>query len=175
MVNASFVFGMDGDDETVFESTVEWAIAQGVETATFHTLTPYPGTTLYQRLAEQGRITTRDWDLYDTRHAVFSPARMSPQALEAGYWRAYHDFYRWGSILHSAWAKADWAGRLRHVAYAGGWKKLEPVWDWAIREGWVDRFRPVLEAVLAGTHLARSAPALCSVLDGDTSLALLDC
>jgi hypothetical protein len=52
MVNASFVFGMDGDDETVFESTVEWAIAQGVETATFHILTPYPGTPLYQRLAE---------------------------------------------------------------------------------------------------------------------------
>ena len=74
---------------------------------------------------------------------------MSPEALEAGYWRAYHDFYRWGSILHSAWTKAGWADRLRHVAYTGGWKKLEPMWDWAIRAGWVGRFRPVLEDVLA--------------------------
>ena len=48
MVNASFVFGMDHDDETVFDRTVEWAIGQGIETATFHILTPYPGTALHR-------------------------------------------------------------------------------------------------------------------------------
>jgi len=38
MVNASFVFGMDDDDENVFDRTVEWAIRQGIETTTFHIL-----------------------------------------------------------------------------------------------------------------------------------------
>src|SRR5437763_5670418 len=47
MVNGSFVFGMDDDDEIVFNRTVEWAIKQGIETATFHILTPYPTTDLY--------------------------------------------------------------------------------------------------------------------------------
>src|SRR5262245_26779582 len=42
MVNGSFVFGMDGDDASVFDRTVGWAIGQGIETATFHVLTPYP-------------------------------------------------------------------------------------------------------------------------------------
>src|SRR4029077_12654597 len=51
MINGSFVFGMDGDDGSVFERTVEWAIEQGIETATFHILTPYPSTALYGRLA----------------------------------------------------------------------------------------------------------------------------
>ena len=102
MVNASFVFGMDHDDETVFDRTVAWAVEHGVETATFHILTPYPGTALHERLAAQGRITITDWDLYDTRHAVFRPARMSRAALEAGYWRSYRQFYRWGSIARSA-------------------------------------------------------------------------
>src|SRR3970282_2303393 len=97
MVNASFVFGMDDDDETVFERTVEWAISQGVETATFHILTPYPGTALYERLAAAGRISSHDWNLYDTRHVVFHPMKMSLDVLEAGYWRAYRDFYRLGS------------------------------------------------------------------------------
>ena len=46
MVNGSFVFGMDDDDTTVFDRTVEWAVEQGVETSTFHVLTPYPGTAL---------------------------------------------------------------------------------------------------------------------------------
>ncbi|MCE5279316.1 MAG: radical SAM protein [Planctomycetaceae bacterium] len=44
MVNASFVFGMDGDDESVFARTLDWSVSQGIESATFHILTPYPGT-----------------------------------------------------------------------------------------------------------------------------------
>jgi radical SAM superfamily enzyme YgiQ (UPF0313 family) len=150
MVNASFVFGMDEDDESVFERTVAWAIEQGIETATFHILTPYPGTGLHARLAAQGRITTADWDLYDTRHAVFRPARMSAAALEDGYWRAYRSFYRWGSILQGAAAHASVVGALRHVAYAAGWKKFEPLWDTVIRLRRVGSMRPVLEAILSG-------------------------
>jgi radical SAM superfamily enzyme YgiQ (UPF0313 family) len=150
MVNASFVFGMDGDDEWVFERTVEWAVQQGVETATFHILTPYPGTALHDRMQAEGRITHQDWDLYDTRHAVFRPQLMSAETLEAGYWRAYDDFYRWGSILRGAWSKPELVGKLRHLAYAAGWKKFEPVWDWVIRAKRVGHFLPFLEAVLEG-------------------------
>jgi radical SAM superfamily enzyme YgiQ (UPF0313 family) len=150
MVNASFVFGMDDDDETVFDRTVAWAIRQGVETATFHILTPYPGTALHARIQAEGRITSADWDLYDTRHAVFRPAKMSAAALEAGYWRAYREFYRWEAILQGAWSKPGWAGRLRHLAYAGGWKKFEPLWDWVIRLRRVGDFLPLLEAILEG-------------------------
>jgi radical SAM superfamily enzyme YgiQ (UPF0313 family) len=150
MVNASFVFGMDGDDETVFEQTVEWAIGQGIETATFHILTPYPGTVLHGRLAAEGRIIASDWDLYDTRHAVFRPARMTAEVLEEGYRRAYRDFYRWGSVLKAASAKEGWAERLRHVAYTAGWKKFEPLWDWVIRAGRISGMLPLLEMVLSG-------------------------
>ena len=150
MINASFVFGMDDDDETVFDRTVEWAVEGGIETATFHILTPYPGTPLYQRLMAQGRITTSDWDLYDTRHAVYRPANMTPETLEDGYWRAYREFYRWRAIFRGAWTKEAAAGKLRHIAYAGGWKKFEPLWDWVIRAKRVPNALPLLEGILAG-------------------------
>jgi radical SAM superfamily enzyme YgiQ (UPF0313 family) len=150
MINGSFVFGMDGDDETVFARTVDWAIEQGIETATFHILTPYPGTALYQRMQAQGRITCDDWDRYDTRHVVFQPQQLTPEALEAGYWRAYRDFYRWSAIGKGAWTKADWTGRLRHLGYAGGWKKFEPLWDWVIRARRAGRMLPMLEMILSG-------------------------
>jgi len=158
MINGSFVFGMDEDDESVFDRTVEWAIDHGIETATFHILTPYPGTALHQRIAAQGRITTASWDLYDTRHAVFQPARMSAAALEAGYRRAYRDFYRWRSIARGAWAHDDVAGRLRHAAYAAGWKKFEPLWDLMIRARRVGAMLPPLETILSqfGMRAARS-------------------
>lgn len=150
MVNGSFVFGMDDDDETVFERTVGWAIEQSIETATFHILTPYPDTALRYRMEQQGRIVHNNWDVYDTRHVVYRPAKLTPEALEAGYWRAYRDFYRWGSILQGAWAKDGWRERLRHVAYAGGWKKFEPMWDWVIRARRATQLLPVLENILAG-------------------------
>jgi len=156
MVNGSFVFGMDDDDEKVFDRTVEWAIEQGIETATFHILTPYPGTALHQRLAAQGRITTMNWDSYDTRHAVFRPAKMTEKTLETGYWQAYHDFYSWRSILRGASMKEGMPARLRHVAYAAGWKKFEPLWDWLIRAKRVSTMRPTLESVLDG--LDQSGP-----------------
>jgi len=148
MVNGSFVFGMDGDDESVFDRTVDWAIGEGIETATFHILTPYPGTALHDRMKRDGRILHEDWDLYDTRHTVFRPARLSPEALERGYWHAYESFYEWGSILRGARTKPTLAGAVRHAAYAGGWKKLEPLWDFVIRARRVAAMRPALEQVL---------------------------
>jgi len=148
MVNASFVFGMEHDDAFVFRHTIDWAISQGIETATFHILTPYPSTALYERMATQGRLLHSNWDEYDTRHCVFKPKKLRPQELEEGYWEAYEGFYRWGSILRGARTKPTLLKSLRHVAYAGAWKKLEPLWDLIIRARQVNRVLPFLEAVL---------------------------
>jgi hypothetical protein len=116
-----------------------------------------------------GRLLHRDWDLYDTRHTVFRPARMTPEELEGGYWRAYRDFYRWGSIVRGAATKPDLAGRVRHAAYAIGWKKCEPVWDLLIRARRVGRALPLLERVLAGRP--PSAEALRARLTAWASVA----
>jgi radical SAM superfamily enzyme YgiQ (UPF0313 family) len=160
MINASFVFGMDDDDESVFARTVDWAVSRGIQTATFHILTPYPGTVLYQRMQAEGRISSHNWDLYDTRHAVYQPARMSAQALEAGYWQAYMDFYRWSAIWKGAGTHEVWRERIRHFAYAAGWKKCEPVWDLVIRAKRVCGMMPLLETLLGtGGSKTFRAPA----------------
>jgi radical SAM superfamily enzyme YgiQ (UPF0313 family) len=149
MINGSFVFGMDDDDETVFARTVDWAVANGVTTATFHVQTPYPGTRLYARMEAEGRILHRNWDLYDTRHTVFRPARLTPEALEDGYWRAYRDFYSWANIAKGAIIHEQVKHRAKHFFYAAGWKKFEPLWDLVIKARRLDLMTPFLEAVLA--------------------------
>ncbi|MCE5200377.1 MAG: radical SAM protein [Armatimonadota bacterium] len=154
MINASFVFGLDDDDESVFDRTVDWAVEQGIETATFHILTPYPGTALYDRLSACGRITTRDWSLYDTRHTVYQPAKLSSQVLEEGYRWAYAKFYSWRSIISAAQTKESLAGFLRHAAYTGGWKKCEPIWDLIIRAKRLPFVKPLLESILEGHPLS---------------------
>lgn len=166
MVNGSFVFGMDGDDATVFDRTVDWAVANGIETATFHIMTPYPGTGLYQDMARARRLLHSDWDLYDTRHVVYKPARLTAEELENGYWRAYQNFYAWKNIFAGAWTNASWRERLRHVAYAGGWKKFEPLWDVVIRAQRATQMLPTLETILDGfgahrATLQKAFPDLC--------------
>ncbi|HXR96681.1 MAG TPA: radical SAM protein [Terriglobales bacterium] len=149
MINGSFVFGMDDDDEDVFQRTVEWAIAQGITTATFHIQTPYPGTRLWQQMEREGRIVTRDWDLYDTRHAVYRPAKLTAPRLEAGYDRAYRDFYTWGAIARASLAHGSVKHQAKHFFYAAGWKRFEALWNVVIRARQLRRMTPLLEAVLA--------------------------
>lgn len=149
MINGSFVFGMDDDGPDVFDRTVDWAVRHGVTTATFHIQTPYPGTRLHQQLAAAGRITCDDWDRYDTRHVVYRPARLTPEALKAGYDRAYREFYGWPNIARAAWTHRSAKHRAKHFAYAAGWKKFEPLWDMAIKARRLGSMTPLLEAVLS--------------------------
>jgi hypothetical protein len=128
---------------------------------------------LYARLAAQDRITIRDWDVYDTRHAVYRPARMSAEELERGYRRAYRDFYRWGSILRGASTHETLTGGLRHFAYAAGWKKFEPCWDLVIRAKRAGMMLPVLETILSEFGRRRAAgggPSVSSVFSLHSSV-----
>ena len=149
MINGSFVFGLDGEDRDVFPRTVDWAVKAGITTATFHILTPYPGTALFADMAAQKRIETRNWDLYDTRHVVYHPQGLAPDELKRGYDWAYESFYRWGSILKASSAHASAKHSLKHFFYSAGWKKFETSWDLVIRVKQLSQLRPLLEAVLA--------------------------
>jgi len=149
MINGSFVFGLDGDDRDVFARTVDWAVQSGITTATFHILTPYPGTAAHTRMAAENRLVTSDWDLYDTRHVVYRPLGLSPEELKAGYDWSYDAFYRWGNILKAASAHRSVSHRIRHTAYSAGWKKFEPAWDLVIRIKQLSQMRPLLETILS--------------------------
>lgn len=82
MINASFVFGLDGDDKSVFESTLKWIVDNKIETVTSHILTPYPGTHLYKEFLETGRIIDFDYSKYNTANVVFQPKKMTVDELQ---------------------------------------------------------------------------------------------
>jgi radical SAM superfamily enzyme YgiQ (UPF0313 family) len=175
MINGSFVFGMDDDDESVFRRTVEWAVEHGITTATFHIQTPYPGTVLHARMTREGRMLTRDWNLYDTRHVVYRPAKLQPEILKTGYDWAYREFYRWGAIAQASLHHGTLKHQAKHFFYASGWKKFEPLWDFVIRARQLNWATPLLEAVLArvtGTKARKNvmpARELFPILDGSVS------
>lgn len=149
MINGSFVFGLDDDDQDVFKQTVDWAVRNGITTSTFHILTPYPGTQLYKDMMSQGRITSNNWDLYDTRNVVYETMRMSAQELKDGYNWAYQSFYSWSNIFKASMTHNEMKHKLKHLFYAGGWKKFESVWNFLIKFRHLNSMLPALEAILA--------------------------
>ncbi len=97
-VNGSFVLGFDCDGPDVFETTTQWVEENHLECATFHILTPYPGTPLFDQMEREGRILHRNWNQYDTAHVVFQPKRMSPEELLRGYAWCYDRLFTPASI-----------------------------------------------------------------------------
>src|SRR5262249_51196396 len=101
------------------------------------------------RTEAAGGILTRDWDLYDTRHVVYRPARLTAERLKHGYDWAYREFYRWSSIARASRAHDAIKHQAKHFFYAAGWKKFEPLWDAVIRARQLRMMTPLLEAVLS--------------------------
>ena len=130
-VNASFVFGFDDDGPEVFERTVHWVQSNRLQCATFHILTPYPGTPLFRQLETQGRILHRHWDLYDTAHVVFQPRKMSVEQLAAGYAWCYEQVFS----LRSIWRRRplQWNQALPYLAMSLLYKKSNWLWPLLIR------------------------------------------
>ncbi len=143
-VNGSFVLGFDHDRPDVFERTVAWIESARLECATFHILTPYPGTPLFNRMEAQGRLLHKDWRLYDTAHAVFRPRHLSPEELEAGYAWCYETLFSHRSI----WRRrpADWRAVPAYLAMSYLYKRSNRFWHWMIQHQMTGTvWRPLVE------------------------------
>ncbi len=143
-VNGSFVLGFDHDRPDVFETTVRWIEANRLECATFHILTPYPATPLFRQMEAEGRLLHRNWDLYDTAHAVFQPRQMTPEELEEGYAWIYGRIFSHASI----WRRrpAGWAAVPPYLAMSYLYKRSNRVWRFLIKHHLVHAaWRPLVE------------------------------
>jgi radical SAM superfamily enzyme YgiQ (UPF0313 family) len=114
VVEASMIFGFDDHDESVFETTVRFLERCAPSLPTFHVLTPYPGTVLFQQFQQEGRLLHTDWRRYDHGHVVFRPKRMTPERLYRGWIEARREAYRWPSILSRV---MKGPGRITNLAY----------------------------------------------------------
>jgi len=130
-VNGSFVLGFDHDRPDVFARTVQWIEENRLECATFHILTPYPGTPLFRQLDAQGRILHRDWDKYDTAHVVFQPKHLSCAELDRGYAWCYDRLFSHASI----WRRrpSDSRAVLAYLAMSYLYKRSNRFWHLLIR------------------------------------------
>jgi radical SAM superfamily enzyme YgiQ (UPF0313 family) len=95
----SLILGFDTDTEAIFDDTLEFLARTKLPTMSLHVLTPYPGTRIYQRFKDQGRIISHDWSHYNHHTVVFQPKNMTPRELAEGHHYVESEFYSLSSIL----------------------------------------------------------------------------
>ena len=88
----TFMLGLDGDTPESLRQMVSQIDDLGIDLVRFAAVTPFPGTRLFDRLAAEGRILTRDWRYYDQETVVFQPRHISPLALQ--------------ELLHQVWRRS---------------------------------------------------------------------
>src|SRR6185503_659516 len=170
-VKGSFVLGFDGDRTDVFHRTAEWIEANRLECATFHILTPYPGTPLFRQMDAEGRLLHRDWSKYDTAHVVFRPKHMTPDELMEGYAWCYRRLFSHASI----WRRhpADWRAVPAYLAMSYLYKRSNWLWPFLIQHQLTARvWRPLVDWTRRRHLKFRRRLAQRGIADGRASAVL---
>ncbi|MCC7145452.1 MAG: B12-binding domain-containing radical SAM protein [Phycisphaeraceae bacterium] len=98
-VQAGVIVGLDSDGPEVFQNTLAFLQQCPIDALQLNILTPLPGTPLYQRYLDAGRIIDHDWAHYDFFHTVIEPKRMTAAQLQSGAEWLYAQYYRLDRIL----------------------------------------------------------------------------
>ena len=150
-VNGSFVLGFDHDRLDVFVRTVEWIEEVRLECATFHILTPYPGTPLFRRLDTEGRLLHRDWSRYDTSHVVFRPKHMTAAQLADGYASCYERLFSHRSIWRRRPANTN--ALMAYLGMAYLYKRCNALWWLVVKKRLTHRLWSPLVELTRRRHL----------------------
>ena len=149
-IHGMFVFGFEEDDWPTVEATVQLAREMKLTSVQLLILTPLPGSELYERLVSEGRITSWDWNLYDTHHVAFRPAGFTPFELQCAQVYGHTRLYTLPEGL-----KKLFTGRLVAASLS--------FYAWKINRDWQKRNQAYLRELAASSHLsgthAGGAPA----------------
>ena len=106
----AFIFGFDHENKDVFDQTLEFSIKNRLDCIELRILTPFPGTRLYKRLLEEGRLFAPNWWLqgYPPDTLLFQPKGMTSEDLIEGFIRLNRQTYSLGSIIKRFFGMSPW-------------------------------------------------------------------
>ena len=116
-VLASMIVDPETDSPESLEQTIEFLIRNPVAALYLYILTPVPQTRLHARLERDGILVSHDWSRYDGLHCLYPPRSVSPEQLEAEFWKAQQKFYSLSSILRRYFKLSHYTLILHNLVY----------------------------------------------------------
>ena len=105
-VMGAFVFGLDGDDPSSFDRTLEFINESGIDLVVANIIQPYPGTGTFKDAvagsdflpwascpADSDVAMDYNWPLFDGAHVLVRPKGMTVDQLQEGYYYFLREAY----------------------------------------------------------------------------------
>lgn len=94
-IHLTFQFGLPGETKETIRETIRFAMRLDPDSIQFSIATPFPGSSLYRQMEEEGKLVTKDWTQYDGGNvAVLRTDELSPHDLELALRTAYDEWQR---------------------------------------------------------------------------------
>lgn len=87
-----FMLGFDHDTPSVFEEIRDFIKQTHMFDVDFSIVCPIPGTKLYKRWKDEGRITCEDWNRYAWYNVNYKPKHLTPKQLKEGIMWLFREF-----------------------------------------------------------------------------------
>jgi len=116
VVLTSFIFGHLGETKDSAQNTIDFAIKLNADISFFFILVPFPGTEVYEKLMEQGRVMN-DWTQYSIGYSEKTPVveteELKREELEGLVKIAHRRFFlRPGYVI-------------QHVRHLNNWRRIK--------------------------------------------------
>ena len=172
-VHGGYMIGFPHDGPGCGRAAARNLVAAGVDIVSFFVNTPAPGTEDFAAAERSGAILDRDFNAYDSQHAVAVHPLLTPAQIEREYVEAQQSFYSWRRL---AWSLAtlhrvpglSMSSRIGMVAqdlyityaYRRGWHPMLGG-IWRIRDRSVRRGAVSDAEALAGSRIRGAAALRC--------------
>jgi anaerobic magnesium-protoporphyrin IX monomethyl ester cyclase len=89
----TFIIGERRDSRESIRALIEYADWVDPDIATFMTLTPYPGTEIYEAAQRNGWIHDENWSHYDMIHAIMPTEHLTREEVQEELYKCYQTFF----------------------------------------------------------------------------------
>lgn len=119
MITAGFVIGYDNDTPQTIRNTFDFAMKHHFTKAFFTMLQPMPGTKLYNRLLEEGRVTPKWWldSNYQYGDCAFEPKNMTREELSAIFDKQLREYYTFSNIWKRFLKNSQYLPLMRSIMF----------------------------------------------------------
>lgn len=105
-IMGAFVFGLDGDDASSFDKTLDFIYETGIDYVVANIIQPYPGTGTFKDAVatdaflpwakcpeDSDVMMDYNWPMFDGAHVLVRPKGMTPEELQNGYYYFLREVY----------------------------------------------------------------------------------
>lgn len=99
LVSSEMIVGTDSDTEESIKQTYEFIHKTRIPIPRIYILTPIPGSDLFKKYQNEGRLLTNNYKDYDGSRCIHVPKKISPGSIDRLYWWLNNKVFSYRSII----------------------------------------------------------------------------